>query len=80
MKATARHGNHAKQSTHIILSRKLSETQMKFSVTKFELLSIVKCLKQFKGMLWGQQIKVYTDHKNHVKDALGLLSDRSYCS
>ena len=27
-------------------------------------------------MLWGQQIKVYTDHKNLTRDALGLTSDR----
>ena len=53
-------------------SRKLSDTQMKYSVTKLELLSIVECLKEFKGMLWGQWIKVYMDHKNLVQDALGL--------
>jgi hypothetical protein len=29
-------------------------------------------------MLWGQQIKVYTDHKNLIRDALGLTSDRVY--
>ncbi len=30
-------------------------------------------------MLWGQTIKVYTDHKNLTQDALGLTSDRVYC-
>ncbi len=30
-------------------------------------------------MLWGQDIKVSTDHKNLTRDALGLTSDRVYC-
>jgi hypothetical protein len=29
-------------------------------------------------MLWGQQIKVYTDHSHLIRDALGLTSDRVY--
>eukprot|EP00804_Cyclotella_cryptica_P020531 CCRYP_003381-RA/>CCRYP_003381-RA protein AED:0.33 eAED:0.44 QI:0/0/0/1/0/0/3/0/548 len=59
-------------------SRKLSQVQQKYSVTKQELLVIVETLKEFKGMLWGQQITVYTDHKNLMQDALGLTSDRVY--
>jgi hypothetical protein len=59
-------------------SRKLSKTQQKYSVTEIELLAIVETLKEFKGMLWGQDIKVYTDHKNLTRDALGLISDRAY--
>jgi hypothetical protein len=35
--------------------RKLSETQTKYSVTKIKLLAIVETLKEFQGMLWGQQ-------------------------
>ncbi len=38
-------------------SRKLSETQRKYSVTEIELLAIVEALKEFKGMLWGQKNK-----------------------
>ncbi len=59
-------------------SRKLSDTQRKYSVTKIELLAIVETLKEFKGMLWGQQIKVFTDQANLMRDALGLTSDRVY--
>ncbi len=59
-------------------SRKLSKTQQKYSVTEIELLAIVETLKEFKGMLWGQNIKAYTDQKNLARDALGLTSDRVY--
>ena len=62
----------------VLFSRKLSVTQQKYSVAELELLSIVECLKEFKGMLWGQIIKVYTDHKNLMQNALGLTSDRVY--
>ncbi len=61
-----------------IFSRKLSTMQRKYSVTEIELLAIVKTLKEFKGMLWGQSIKVYTDHTNLIRDALGMTSDRVY--
>ncbi len=50
-------------------SRKLSVMQTKYSVTKIELLDIVETSKEFQGMLWGQTIKVYTDHKNLTQDA-----------
>jgi hypothetical protein len=59
-------------------SRKLSKTQSKYSVTKIKLLAIVETLKEFQGMLWGQTIKVYTNHKNLTRDNLGLPSDRVY--
>ena len=59
-------------------SRKLSEAQRKYSVTELELLSIVECLKEFRGMLWGQRLKVHTDHKNLVRDACGSSSERVY--
>jgi hypothetical protein len=60
-------------------SRKLFKMQQKYSVAEIELLAIVETLKEFKGIPWGQDIKVYTDHKNLTRDALGLTSDRLYC-
>ena len=59
-------------------SRKLTEMQQHYSVTKIELLAIVETLKEFKGMLWGQRTKVYTDHKNLLQDSLGLISECVY--
>ncbi len=41
-------------------SRKLCNTQRKYSITKIELLAIVERFKEFKRMLWGQHIKVFT--------------------
>ncbi len=57
-------------------SRKLSDAQSKYTVTKLELLVIVETLKEFNGMLWGQRINVYTDHKNLTREGLGLTSNR----
>ncbi len=38
-------------------SRKLSNAQRKYSITKIDLLAIFETLKEFKGMLWGKNIK-----------------------
>ncbi len=62
----------------VFFSQKLSDTQGKYSITKIELLAIVKTLKEFKGMLWGQNIEVFTDHANLMRDALGLTLDQVY--
>jgi hypothetical protein len=50
--------------------------QSKYTVTELELLAIAETLKEFNGMLWGQRINVYTDHKNLTRDGLSLMSDR----
>jgi hypothetical protein len=60
----------------VFFSRKLSVAQSKYTVTKLELLAIVETLKEFKGMLWGQRLNVYTNHKNLTRGGLGLTSDR----
>lgn len=57
-------------------SRKFSKPQRNYTVTDKELLSICEVLKEFHGMLWGQRIKVYTDHQNLIRDAIGSSSSR----
>jgi hypothetical protein len=59
-------------------SWKLSNMQHKYSIIEIELLAKVETLKEFKGMLWGQNIKVFTDHAYLMRDALGLTSDQVY--
>ena len=50
--------------------------QQHYGVSEIELLTTVETLKELKSMLWGQKIKVYTDPKKLIQDALGLTS---YC-
>ena len=45
-------------------SRKLIPAQTRYTTTERELLAIVETLKEFRNILLGQQIKIYTDHKN----------------
>ena len=52
--------------------------QQRYSVTVIELLVVLETLKEFKGMLWGQKLNVFTNHENLIQDALGLTSDCVY--
>ena len=44
--------------------RKLYSAQVHYTTTERKKMSIVETLKEFRNILLGQQIKVYTDHKN----------------
>ena len=54
---------------------KLNGAQQKYNITELELLSIVDTLKEFKGMVFSQEIEIYTDHINRTRETLGLTSD-----
>ena len=45
-------------------SRKLTPTQMRYTTTERELLSIVETLKEFRTILLGQELIIHTDHEN----------------
>ena len=47
-----------------IYSRKLTNYQQWYTVSYKELLSIVKTLKEYRTILLGQRIIIYTDNKN----------------
>ena len=51
-------------------SRKLNPAQPHCTTTEQELLSIVETLKEFRNILFGQQIVIFTDQENLVQKSL----------
>ena len=47
-------------------SRILTKPQRNFTMTEKEPLAIVECLKQFQGILFGYELKLFSDQKNLV--------------
>ncbi len=47
-------------------SRKMNSAQKNYTTGEQKFLSIVETLKEFQSLLWGQELIVYTDHKNII--------------
>lgn len=45
-------------------SKTCDDTQRKYATNKKELLSILLMLREFRSIVWGQKIRVFTDHRN----------------
>ncbi|KAM9955284.1 hypothetical protein ACTFIW_003736 [Dictyostelium discoideum] len=45
-------------------SRKLTDTQKRYSIGDREFLSIIDSLKKFQHLLIGKKVSIYTDHQN----------------
>ena len=57
-------------------SQKLNRAQKNYTMTEKELLSIVECVKEFRNILFGYPIRVFSDHKNLVHAATLSQSQR----
>ena len=56
--------------------RKLNYAQLNYTNKEKELLSVVEILKEFRNILFGHKITVYTDHENLVHKTMLLSSER----
>lgn len=54
-------------------SKKCNQAQQQYSTNKKELLSILEMLREFRPIIWGRAIRVYTDHKNSLRPPFATL-------
>ena len=54
----------------------MNTAQRKYTVTQRELLAIVESLKQFRNIIYGHEIDVFTDHQNLTYENTDYSSDR----
>ena len=50
----------------------MNPAQTRYTTTERELRSVVEVLKEFRSILLGQQIRVYTDHENLTQKKFNL--------
>ena len=58
------------KKTVAFFSRKLSTAQLKYPTIDKEMLCIVEVLKEYRSILWGAKINVYTDHINLTRQTI----------
>ena len=46
-----------------LFSRRINKPQQNYTTTEKELLAIVECIKQFRGILFGYEINAFSDNK-----------------
>ena len=57
-------------------SRKLNNAQRRYTTMEQELLCVVETLKEYRNILFGHELIVYTYHKKLVYETLLMSSDR----
>ena len=68
--------------TIAFFSRKLSSAQLKYPTIDKEMLCIVEVLKEYRTILWGANINIYTDHINltrHTITSNRIMTWRMLC-
>lgn len=56
------------ENTLAFFSKKLNPAQQRYGVGEKEMLSVVESLKEFRTMVYGYPVKVFTDHLNWTHD------------
>ncbi|KRH92528.1 putative LTR retrotransposable element, partial [Pseudoloma neurophilia] len=61
-----------------IYSKKLNKSESNYTTVEKELYAIIKSLENFREIIWGQEITIYTDSKNitHISNSLDSRTKR----